>query len=310
MGNYCMTDTRSEKITVLVVGATGLLGSYITKHCLQQPNLHVSILVRDRHKNKEIVDLVEKAGGRVLIGDIEKPETLVGVTKGIHTVISAVSSMTNPGIFVQPQINLVNEAVKSGVQRFVPSDFGVNYTKFTRSEISPFVLAKVKLEFDDYIKTLPIKTLNFWTGALIELFFNIHAQGLTYWGDHADQKFDFTSYEDTGRFVAAAVARKDLTGHQVYVSNELSLNELATIYNRVRGAHIYPRRLGSLWDIKHQYEDKVRAGDQMGAFMSGMALILNDPRAKFDRTNNRDFPEVKPTTMEEFLRTHPEAKLA
>lgn len=308
MGN-CMTDPRSDKITILIVGATGLLGSYITKHCLQHPNLHVSILVRDRHKNKEIVDLVERSGGRVLIGDIEKPETLVGVTRGIHTVISAVSSPTNPEIFVQPQINLVNEAVRSGVQRFVPSDFGINYTKFTRAEISPFVLAKVKLEFDDYVKTLPIKTLHFWTGALLELFFNLQSKGLTYWGDHANQKFDFTSYEDTAKFVAAGVARKDLAGHQVYVSHELTLNELSAVYNRTRRANVSPKRLGSLWDVKHEYETKKREGDHMGAFLAGLGLILNDPRAKFDKNNNRDFPEVKPTSMEDFLRSHPEAKL-
>lgn len=309
MGN-CITDPKSDQITVLVVGASGLLGSYIAKHCLQQPNLRVSILVRDRHKNREIVQLVEKAGGRVLIGDIEKPETIVGITKGFHTVISAISSATDPSLFVKPQINLVNEAIRSGVQRFVPSDFGVNYTKFTRAEIAPFVLAKVKLEFDDYIKVQPIKTLHIWNGILVELFLNLSSQGLTYWGADANQKLDFTTYEDTARFTAAAVAQKDLTGDLVYVGNKFSLNELSSIYNRVKGAHITPRRLGSLWELKNHYEDKKRAGDHMGAFLAGLGLILHDQRSTFDKTNNRDFPGIKSTSMEEFFRTHPEFKLA
>lgn len=309
MENY-LTNPRSDQITVLIVGASGVLGSYITKHSLQQPNLHVSILVRDRNKNKEIVDLVEKAGGRVLIGDTEKPETLVGVTKGIHTVISAISSMSNPEIFVQPQINLIDEAVRSGVERFVPSLFGFDYSKFTKDEINISPISKAKLEFESYSETLPIKTLNFGIGIFLELFFYLHAEGLTYYGDNADQKFDFTSYEDTARLVAAAVARKDLTGRVAYAGHELTLNEFCTIYNKIRGTQVSPKRLGSLLDIRRQREDKEKEGDKAGAVHAGMIWIFNEPRIKFDKIQNKDFPEVEPKSMEEFLKAHPEAKLA
>lgn len=84
---------ESDKISVLIVGATGRLGSLITKHCLAQPKLLVNILIRNLEKNKELVEAVEKAGGKVWKGDISKPETLEEPMKGIHTVVSATSQL-------------------------------------------------------------------------------------------------------------------------------------------------------------------------------------------------------------------------
>jgi len=58
-----------------------------------------------------------------------------------------------------------------------------------------------------------------------------------------------TSYEDTGRFVAAAVARKDLSGKLVYVANEASVTELAEIYNKVRGTNFKANNAGPIEDL-------------------------------------------------------------
>ena len=53
-----------DKINILIVGATGNLGSYITKHSLTHPNLITNILVRNPQKNKELAAQVEQAGGK------------------------------------------------------------------------------------------------------------------------------------------------------------------------------------------------------------------------------------------------------
>jgi putative NADH-flavin reductase len=89
----------SSKIPILIAGATGQLGKFITEHSLANSKLQVNILVRNSEKNKELVEKVTKAGGKVHIGDITDPKSLQGVTKDIHTVISAVSG--DESIFVE-----------------------------------------------------------------------------------------------------------------------------------------------------------------------------------------------------------------
>lgn len=42
------------KIPILIVGATGQLGSLITRHALQKDNLEVNILIRNPDKLKDL----------------------------------------------------------------------------------------------------------------------------------------------------------------------------------------------------------------------------------------------------------------
>jgi nucleoside-diphosphate-sugar epimerase len=300
-------EQTSQKINVLIVGATGQLGSLITRHCLEQPKLLVSILVRDPSKCKELTTQVEKSGGKVLKGDISKPDTIRGATKGMHTVISAINS-DDPSIFLKPQMNLVDECVKSGVQRFVPSNFGINYSKLSREEVSPFPPTKAKLEFDEYLSKQSIKVLDFWPGIFIERFFYLQSQGLCYWGE-TEQKYCFTSYEDMAKVVAMAVSNRDLTGHIVFVSNELTMRQVADTYNKVRATNLSPKRMGSREELRKQYEEKTKSGDTKGSLMSGIQLVISDPKSMFEKNNNNEFRDVKPTSFEEYLRQHPEVRL-
>lgn len=83
---------QNQKVSVLIIGANGTLGSKITKHALANDRLEVSILVRDLEKSKELVKEVESQGGKVFKGDIADANSIQGITKGIHTIISALSS--------------------------------------------------------------------------------------------------------------------------------------------------------------------------------------------------------------------------
>jgi len=301
------TIQANQKLNILIVGATGHLGALITKHSLANPKLQVNILVRDPQKNKELVTEVETAGGRVIQGDLSQPETLRDVTKGMHTVISAVSSFDEKTI-IGGQTALVKDSLRNGVKRFVPSDFGVNYTKFSKDELNLTPITGFKIKFNEYLETVPIKTLHFWTGALLETFFYFQSQGFSYWGD-INHKYDFTSFEDTAKVVAAAVAREDLTGDVVFVGNELTITEFADIYNRVRGTNVEPKKAGSLSDLRKLYEQKKSEGDAMSVALLGLSLIIYDDRAKFDKNDNSKFAEVNETFLKEFLKQNPSVKL-
>lgn len=293
-------DSQNSKISILIIGATGTLGSLLTKYCLAKPNLIVNILVRDPQKNKEIVSLVENAGGKVIKGDVSQPETLKGITKGMHTVIALLPTF-DAKTAVEGQIALINDCIENKVERVIPAEFSPNSARISRQELEglPPLLNKVKVQ--EYLKTVPIKTLNINTGVLLDFYFKAALEkGFEYWGD-TDFQLQLTTYDDTARLTADAIADKDLAGDVVFVSNEASVSELAEIYNRVKGTDLKPKKLGSLEDLRGQVEALEKQGNP-NALMLKLLGNLFDERFKFEKTNNAEFPEVKKTSIEEYLK--------
>ncbi len=297
----------TQKINVLIVGASGNLGSLVVKHSLAQPNLITNILVRDPQKNKELVSQVEKAGGKVLKGDVTQPETLKGVTKGMHTVILTVSY--EPHVLLEGQKAVIDDCVANGVTRIVPTEYSLNFMNFSKKELEKLPPVSLKINIREYLKNLPLKVLSISTGifteALYQFFF---AGGFDYWGD-VNNKLQVTSYEDTARFIAAAVARKDLEGPLFYVGNEVTVAKAAEIYNQERGTNKQARHLGSLEDLKKLAAEAEKKGEPHWFILEFLSIQLN-PKAAFTTLANKDFSELKPETIEEVLRQKPDVKVA
>jgi len=299
-------QTTGKKLNILIVSATGKLGSQITKECLKRSNLLVNILVRDPQKDKELIEAVEKAGGKVFKGDLTQPESLKEPTKGMHTVISAVNSHDEK-VSVDGQISLLKECINNGVERFVPSDFGSNYKDFSREELNRTIIVSPKPKFQEYLDTTNIKQLHFRTGGIFETFMYIFDQGLGYWGDDSFP-IDLTCYYDIAQVVAHGVSRPDLTGDVVFVGDKLTIRKAAEIYNKVRGTNIEAKRFGSMEELKTLYEIKRKEDKGFLPEVLGVFLITFDERSTFKKTNNSDFPEINPLSFEEFLKRYPEQK--
>lgn len=288
-----------NKISILIVGASGALGSLITKHSLTKPNLIVNIFVRDPQKNKELTAAVEKAGGKVFQGDVTKPETFKGVTKGIHTVIFTLPPFGSD-VNVEGQVALIDDCVANGVKRIVPANFTWNFSKYSSEEIASHDLPAGKQKLIDYLKNLPVKTLVIDTGAFLEshLQFSL-GKNFEYWGD-ADQKYQITTYEDAARFTAYAVSSEDLDGYLVVAGYDLSVNDLVAVYNKVKGTNIIPRRLGSLEDLKVKTEELETKGGFEAILLKLLTFFWNE-KSQFDKVDTNKFPEFKVTPVEEFL---------
>lgn len=300
-------DTQTQKISILIIGATGTLGSVINKHCLTKPNLLVNIFVRDPQKNPELTTQVEKAGGKVFKGDVTQPDTFKGITKGMHTLIFTLPAMVE-NVVVDGQIAFIRDAVENGVERIVPSQFSQNFANFSTEELSKVSAIGYKIKVRTYLKTLPVKALLINTGIILDSFFErFQAKGFLYWSD-INHQYQLTSLEDTGSVVAAAVARKDQEGDIVYVSNELTIVEMAQAYNKLRGTNFEPKSNGSIEDLKKRAEDFEKQGNP-AAFLMNFLVLLYDDRTRFEKTDNKEFSEVQKTSLEEFLRGRPDLKI-
>jgi uncharacterized protein YbjT (DUF2867 family) len=112
--------------TVLVAGATGYLGHYLTL-ALKEAGWRVRVLVRDASKLAEVgpalAPALEPHAHEVWEADVTQPATLRGSCKGVDVVISTVSMMSDTGPLTWDDVdhrgnrNLLDEAQSAGVQK-------------------------------------------------------------------------------------------------------------------------------------------------------------------------------------------------
>ena len=105
---------------ILIAGATGYVGGHILNE-LKRRHYFVRAVVRNPEKLKKINPHIDE----VFEAEITRPQTLVNCCDTIDTVITSVGitrqkdGLTYMEVDCQANLNLLNEAKKSGVKRFI-----------------------------------------------------------------------------------------------------------------------------------------------------------------------------------------------
>jgi len=135
------------KNKVLLAGATGYLGRYITQELLSR-NLETKIIVRDKHKVKFDAPNLE-----IIEAEVTKPETLDNLFNGVDVVISTVGitrqkdGLTYMDVDYQVNKNLIDEARKSGVQKFI------YISVLNGKKLRQLKICEAKEKLSDYLKS-------------------------------------------------------------------------------------------------------------------------------------------------------------
>ncbi|MDN5554255.1 SDR family oxidoreductase [Prevotella sp.] len=108
-----------EKYKVLVAGATGYLGRFITQELINR-GADTTIIVRNKNRiNLKAPNL------KIIEAQVTQPDTLMGVCDNIDIVISSVGitrqkdGLTYMDVDYQANVNLLNEAKKSKVKKII-----------------------------------------------------------------------------------------------------------------------------------------------------------------------------------------------
>jgi uncharacterized protein YbjT (DUF2867 family) len=105
---------------VLIAGATGYLGRYLIQEAKKQ-GYWVSALARKADKLDDLKDSIDE----ICEAEITLPNTLNGICDGIDAVISSIGitrqkdGLTYMDVDYQANMNLLQEAQKSGVKKFI-----------------------------------------------------------------------------------------------------------------------------------------------------------------------------------------------
>ncbi len=137
---------------ILVVGATGMVGSEICKR-LAARGKQVRAMVRSTSDQAKVANL-KKAGVEILQGDLRDRASLEAACQGVTAVISTASAMPFSYHPIENNIqqvdhegftNLIDVAKAAGVKHFV-------YTSFSRHIDLDFPLRNAKRTVEQYLK--------------------------------------------------------------------------------------------------------------------------------------------------------------
>ena len=171
--------------TVLLAGATGMLGSQIARHLLDQPDARLRLLVRGGDAGKRVaLNPLLARGAEIIEGDLADRASLDRATQGVDVIVSAVQG--GPGVIVDGQVALAEAGRRNGVRRILPSDYALDLFKATPGEHPLFDLRRTA---DEAIAAIGIEHVHVLQGGFMELFgpgmgtFDHEAGTVTFWGD-------------------------------------------------------------------------------------------------------------------------------
>ena len=146
MTRKVITKNKKKMKKILLAGATGYLGRFIAAE-LQKQQYPATILVRDKSKVPANLEKLETQ-----VAEITKPDNLNGTMKDVDVVISTVGitkqkdGLTYMNVDYQGNLNLLNEAKKSGVRKFI------YISAFNADKLKHLKMCEAKEHFVDELK--------------------------------------------------------------------------------------------------------------------------------------------------------------
>ena len=130
---------------VLVAGATGYLGKYVTQEFKKQ-----GYWVRTLARNAAKLENLNECYDEIFIGEVINPNSLKGICKGVDVVFTSIGitkqkdNLTYMDVDYQGNMNLLEEAIKEGVSKFIY----VSVFNATKMKNLKGIEAKLKFEED------------------------------------------------------------------------------------------------------------------------------------------------------------------
>jgi len=292
-----------------VVGATGMLGEQIAHNILNE-GVSVRLFLRheyavDEKKAAKIEGLTAR-GAEITLGALTDMASLDRATQGVFSVVSALQG--GHDVIVTGQVALASEASKNGAQRFIPSDYSVDFFKLPAGS---HINLDLRRTADDEIAKKPIEMTNVLNGGFMEVVFapffqiiDIEKSTVAFYGD-SRTPIDVTTIADTAHFTAlAALEDSPIPGPFGVVGDVVTADSLCNLLSDIHQKPFSLINKGSIANLKHWIETEQVSGrsmvwptiaaQYMWAMMSGKARVTDPVNVKY--------PSISPIKADEFLK--------
>ncbi|KAH8599084.1 hypothetical protein B0O99DRAFT_612983 [Bisporella sp. PMI_857] len=292
---------------VVVAGAAGHLGSLIVLSLCER-NVPVKALVRPGTATSRTKTL-QDAGVTIAEVEMTDVQAMTEILKGASTVVSALQGLQDVILGVQGA--LLKAAVAAKVERFIPSDFSLDFTKTAQGSNRNLDLRR---EFHTKLDESGIKWTSILNGAFMELvtsgqipLINDKWHRVMYFGS-ADQKLDVTTVPDVANYTAAVAADPNPTPKVLRIAGDsFNARDLAALITRMRGQNYSPMWMGSVGFLRMMISIlKIFVGgveDKIMPSWQGMQYLENmvSGKGKLSPLDNNRYPELVWTTVEQAL---------
>ena len=295
------------KKIILVAGATGNLGLRIVK-ALVNKDAEIIVVVRS-NSDIEKIKVLENLGVKIYKVSSWNLEELKTSCVGVSCVVSALAGLRE--VVVDAQKVLLDAAIAAGVPRFIPSDYSLDFTKFSYGENRNLDLRR---EFHEYLDKMPIAATSIFNGAFTELLIDempmilFKQKIILYWGNK-DYKLAFTTMDNTAEFTAKVALDSNTPRYLRIAGDLISPREVKVIASQVTGQKFRLFRPGGqrLLAIIIKIARKLAPGEkELYPAWQGMQYMHNmiDERSKIAKLDNSRYPEIQWTTVKDFLLKH------
>jgi uncharacterized protein YbjT (DUF2867 family) len=287
------------EVVTLVVGATGGLGSQVCEVLARRGDA-VRALVRESSDPAKVARL-RSLGAEVVVGDLERPETLPPTLSGITFVVTTASAF--PGdprpdaierLDRQGSLNLVDAASAAGVRRFVYTSVPAVVPDYEFQQAKRAVEQRLVTSMMEYSILRPDSFMEVWFSPLCG--FQLAEAQITVYGD-GSAPASWISSADVAEFAvwarsanAARNAVLDLGGPEAR-----SYHDVIAVYEELTGRP-FTRKYVSARDLELAYAQAVMPVDR-----SFNAVLLSAARGGvIDMTELLRVSGLRLTTLLEF----------
>lgn len=242
-----------QHTNILLAGATGYLGRHLLKVLIEKQNQVVAIVRKQNQIDNPNENYLE-----IKQAEVTKRETLRDICKGIHTVISTVGitrqkdGLTYMDVDYQANMNLLEEAKKSGVSHFVYVS-AINGDKHRHLKIF-----EAKEKFVDALKASGLNyTIIRPNGFFSDMkdFLQMAKSGRVYLFGSGNQRFNPIHGEDLAKAIVNNLEdyNNELTvgGPDILSLNDISKHALTSLNKPIKITHLPDclRRL-TIWTLR------------------------------------------------------------
>ena len=207
---------------------------------------------------------------------------------------------------VEGQTRLLEAGERAGVRRFIPSDFSVDYRKLDFGDNYNLDMRKKFLPAMEQSSLAYVSVLN---GAFMEMplspfigTINLKESTFNYWGEGVEP-LDYTTTDDTARYVAEAAADEGLADTTLEVAGEtISFRRMKEVFEEVTGQRLRENKRGSVDDLKAHIEQKKTTAQSPWEYLPQQyEWAMVSGKAKLDSIMNDHYPHISPGKFREFF---------